>query len=405
MKIFRDTRMKPKLLVLTSTFPRWAGDREPPFVYELSKMLSRWFEIHVLAPHAPGAARMENMDGMVIQRFPYAPERWERLAYDGGILSTLKEHRSYYLLVPLFLFFQLLSIVRLIRSDNFDCIHAHWLIPQGLLAVIAKALTGSPSPILCTSQGGDMYALRGRLFERLKRFVIAHADRLTVVSEAMCEQARALGANPDRTNVIPMGVDLKDRFVPSDAGRKGEQILFVGRLVEKKGVIFLIKAMSDIVRAHPAVRLVIAGSGPDEAMLRETAVAGGLNDSITFLGPVENKKLPPLYQSSCIVVFPSVVASDEDQEGFGLVQVEALGCHCAVVTTDLPAIRDIITNGETGIVVRQRNEPELAEAVIRLLDSPSHRITLGTRGRQVMLEKFDWDVIAGKYRHIIESLL
>jgi glycosyltransferase involved in cell wall biosynthesis len=140
-------------------------------------------------------------------------------------------------------------------------------------------------------------------------------------------------------------------------------------------------------------------------MLRETAVAGGLNDSITFLGPVENKKLPPLYQSSCIVVFPSVVASDEDQEGFGLVQVEALGCHCAVVTTDLPAIRDIITNGETGIVVRQRNEPELAEAVIRLLDSPSHRITLGTRGRQVMLEKFDWDVIAGKYRHIIESLL
>ncbi|MBN2255848.1 MAG: glycosyltransferase [Deltaproteobacteria bacterium] len=397
--------MKPKLLVLTSTFPRWAGDREPPFVYELSKRLARWFDIHLLAPHAPGAARMEYMDGMVIRRFPYAPSQWERLAYDGGILSTLKEHRSYYLLVPLFLFFQLLSIIRLIRSENFDCIHAHWLIPQGLLAVIAKAITGSPSPILCTSHGGDMYALRGRLLDKLKQFVIARVDWLTVVSGAMAEQAAALGARPGATNVIPMGVDLKDRFVPPETEREGKQILFVGRLVEKKGVVYLVRAMSDIIREHPDARLVIAGSGPDEVMLREAAVAGGVNDSITFLGPLENKKLPPLYRSSRIVVFPSVVASDGDQEGFGLVQVEALGCRCAVVTTDLPAIRDIITDGETGVVVLQRSESELAEAVIRLLDSPSHCTALGTRGRQVMMKKFDWAVIAEKYRNIIESLL
>jgi glycosyltransferase involved in cell wall biosynthesis len=139
-----------------------------------------------------------------------------------------------------------------------------------------------------------------------------------------------------------MVVDLKDRFAPPETERECKQILFVGRLVEKKGVIYLVQAMSDIVRAHPDARLVIAGSGPDEATLREAAVAGGVNDSITFLGPVENKNLPPLYQASRIVVFPSVVASDGDQEGFGLVQVEALGCRCAVVTTNLPAIRDIL---------------------------------------------------------------
>ncbi|HEY0675481.1 MAG TPA: hypothetical protein VGD25_04670, partial [Immundisolibacter sp.] len=75
---------RPRLLVLTSTFPRWVGDHEPPFVFELSRRLAQQFEVHVLAPHAPGAQLQETLDGVHVQRFRYAPEPLQQLAYDGG---------------------------------------------------------------------------------------------------------------------------------------------------------------------------------------------------------------------------------------------------------------------------------------------------------------------------------
>jgi len=95
---------KPRLLVLTSTFPRWPGDKEPPFVYELSKRLTTDYEVHVLAPHAPGAALEEQYDNLQITRFRYCFERYQTLTYGGGILANLKQRRWRYLLIPLFLF-------------------------------------------------------------------------------------------------------------------------------------------------------------------------------------------------------------------------------------------------------------------------------------------------------------
>ncbi len=83
---------KPRLLVLTSTFPRWVGDREPRFVFDLSRRLAKDFEVQVVAPHAPGAAPQEVMDGMRVHRFRYFPEKLQSLAYNGGILEKIAKH-------------------------------------------------------------------------------------------------------------------------------------------------------------------------------------------------------------------------------------------------------------------------------------------------------------------------
>ena len=128
-----EQRDKPGLLVLTTTFPRWAGDHEPPFVYELSRRLGDDFDITGLAPHAPGAQKDEIMDGIRVRRFRYAPDRLEKLAYDGGIPTRLRLYPWLALLLPSFLLAQIGAALQLVRERNPAVIHAHWLLPGGLI--------------------------------------------------------------------------------------------------------------------------------------------------------------------------------------------------------------------------------------------------------------------------------
>jgi glycosyltransferase involved in cell wall biosynthesis len=131
----------------------------------------------------------------------------------------------------------------------------------------------------------------------------------------------------------------------------------------------------------------------------------GVAGQVHFLGAVTNEALPGLYQTSDVVVFPSVVATGGDREGFGLVLVEALGCECAVVATDLPASRDIIHDGVSALIVRQRDARQIADKVVQLLNDPELRNSLGVRGRQHVLKRFDWTAISAQYTDLIHSVI
>ena len=129
---------KPTILVLASTFPRWKGDTEPRFVYDLCLRLKEEFSIVILAPHAKGTKLKEEMDGLQVHRYRYAPEGLENLAYEGGITAKLKGNKLNYLILPLFFLGQWLAILKLLKQQPVKVIHAHWLIPQGILALLAK---------------------------------------------------------------------------------------------------------------------------------------------------------------------------------------------------------------------------------------------------------------------------
>jgi glycosyltransferase involved in cell wall biosynthesis len=394
-----------KLLVLTSTFPRWNGDNEPPFVYELSRRLQKKFKIYVLAPHAAGCLSEEILNGIYIKRFRYFFTRWEKLAYQGGILSNLKNYPVRYALVPFFLIAEYVVLVRMLRRHRFDLIHAHWIIPQGLMALLARPFARSKPALLCTSHGGDLYGLRGRFFAWLKSLVLNHTNTLTVVSRAMLENVLSMGGDSKKVSVIPMGVELQNRFIPPAARKEAQALLFVGRLVEKKGLRYLIEAMPEILGKNPSAFLRIAGDGPQREALEKRISELKINERVQFLGPVCNDDLPSFYQTSNIVIFPSIIAADGDREGFGLVLVEALGCECALVVSDLPAMQDIIIDGKTAIVVPQRNVKMLAERVNELLDNSTLQISLGKAGRRFVLKHFDFDRIVEKYIDLIESTI
>ena len=395
---------KKRLLILTSTFPRWEDDEDPPFVFELCDRLKTEYDIHVLAPHFPGASKEEDFIGIHVKRFRYFFNPLERLAYHGGILAKLKKNPFQYGLLPFFFMGELYALVKMLRHRRFHLIHAHWLIPQGLVAVLACYFTGFKIPLLCTSHGGDLFGLQGIIMNRIKRWVILKSQALTVVSRNMIEAVERLGAPHKKSCVIPMGVDLKTRFVPSETMRINDNLLFVGRLVEKKGLHYLIHALPLILTRHPQITLRIAGDGPEKNNLKRVCEKLGINANVRFLGAVKNERLPALYQTSGVLVFPSVIADDGDQEGFGLVLVEALGCECPAIVTDLPAMQDIIEDGKTGLVVPQKNIRKLAEKVILLLDDQKLRESLGREGRRYVLRNFDWMIIAEKYRKLIESI-
>jgi len=393
--------VRPVLLVLASTYPRWADDPEPGFVHELCKRLTDRFRVIVVGPHAAGAKPREVMDGVEVRRYRYAPEALETLVNDGGIVTNLRRQRWKWLLLPGFVLGMLWAAWRCVASERPDVAHAHWLLPQGLALAVLGLLDRRVPPFLVTSHGADLFALRARPLQWLKRFVSRRAAAVTAVSAAMRDEMARIGIDASRVEVQPMGVDLSHRYTPDPAvPRSRDEILFVGRLVEKKGLRYLIDAMPAILQARPSAFLTVAGFGPEEAERREQVARLGLQDKVQFLGAVPQEKLPALYRRAAVFVAPFVQASTGDREGLGLVSVEAAGCGCPVVVSDDPAARQVFAETEATWVV-PGDPGVLAQAICERLaidacQVPVEAIMASVRSR------FDWGKVAKGYARTLD---
>ncbi|MFT4241104.1 MAG: glycosyltransferase [Acidovorax sp.] len=383
---------------MASTYPRWPGDHEPGFVHELAKRLVGQFHVIVLCPHAKGAAPAEMMDGVEVIRYRYAPAGLETLVNNGGIVTNLRNSRWKLLLVPGFVLLQAWHAWRLCRQRRIDVVHAHWLIPQGLIA----ALLGRS--FVVTSHGADLYALRSKPLQALKRFVLGKAQAATVVSSAMRDAVGQLGANVDRVSVVPMGVDMAGRFMPNGAvQRSRSELLFVGRLVEKKGLRYLLDALPAVLQERPDVTLTIAGFGPDEAPLKAQARLAGLEDSVRFLGAVAQKDLPDLYQRAALFVAPFIKAESGDQEGLPVALMEAVACGCPALAGDVAGLQDIFGTQADACIVNPRDADALAHAILRQLRDPKQAVERSLSMRAAMRERLGWDHVAPRYAELLRS--
>ncbi|MBL8256264.1 MAG: glycosyltransferase [Pseudoxanthomonas mexicana] len=395
--------MLPTLLVMTSTYPRWQDDAEPGFVHELSRRLTDRFHVVVLGPHAPGALLGEVLDGVEVIRYRYAPEMLETLVNDGGIVANLRSSPWKLLLVPGFLLSMAWSVFVLLRQRRIDIVHAHWLIPQGFIAALITRLGSRVCPFVVTSHGADLFALKGRFLEALKCWVIRRASAVTVVSEAMSAKVRELAGDTVNLSVQPMGVDLQHRFVPtSSVPRIDDELLFVGRLVEKKGLRHLLDALPVVIERRPATRLRIAGFGPEEAALRQQAVALGLEEYVEFVGAVPQSELPMLYRRASLFVAPFVEAASGDQEGLGLVLVEAIGCGCPVIAGDVGAVEDVLGKGSFE-VVRAEDVEQLSSRIIASLSDPATAALRAARLRERVTGRFEWTRVAARYGDLLDG--
>ncbi len=394
-----------KILVLTSTFPRWENDTEPPFVFELCKQLTKEFEVHVLAPHFKGSLDNETIQGVQVRRFHYYFEAFEKLCYQGGVLANLNEQPLRYLLLPSFLFFQLFAAQSLIRQKNITIIHAHWIIPQGLIAYSLKLISRKPIKVLCTSHGGDLFSLKGKFAQILKKKVLLSTDSITVVNSLMKKEVLHLCApSKPKVAIIPMGVDLQ-LFFPGDGKQRPFSLVFVGRLVKKKGLSYLINALPKIVKLFPKTILTIIGDGPLKKNLENLVQEKRLGNNVRFLGSIPNSELPQYYQQHQIAVFPFIVADNGDREGLPVVVSEAIACGCCVITTDLPGFEDMINDNQDVFIVPQKNSPAITDTLMQLLNNPDEVKVNSKSALNPVRTKQSWEVIGKQYRTLINSLI
>lgn len=384
-------QVKPKLLVTASTFPRWEGDTEPRFILDLSKALLEFYDVTVLAPACPGAKTKEVLEGVKVIRYHYFPiHKWETLCYPGAIVPRIKEKKIRALLVPFLFICLYFNLIRL--SKGFDKIHAHWLIPQGIVQSFIN------KKYIVTGHGGDVVSLNKGILKKLKIRCLKRAEKITVVSEALKSKVKELYPAAD-VSVISMGCDTskfgKQYHEENYFNQEGKKvILFVGRLAEKKGVTYLIDAMKDIEG-----KLVIIGDGPLRETLEKQARKYG--DKIEFWGSKSHQELREIYASADVFVAPSITAKDGDKEGLGLVLLEAMASGLPVVGSDSGGIPEIVKDGYNGFLVEEKNIEELSDRINGLLDSDELRKKISTNGLKVALSR-DYKNIALQYCRMLE---
>ncbi|MEM7294841.1 MAG: glycosyltransferase family 4 protein, partial [Pseudomonadota bacterium] len=268
------------------------------------------------------------------------------------------------------------------------------------------ALARANTPILVTAHGADVFGLRGRVFDWLRTWVIKRCQQVTVVSRFLETTLREGGKFDTPMAVLSMGVDLKTQFVADEITKVHGplKIVFVGRLVEKKGVSYLIDAMAEVEVRDSHTNLTIVGDGQFRQRLENQARELGLDSKIDFVGAVAHAQVPQYLRDADIIVVPSIVAKSGDQEGLGLVTIEGMGAGCAAIASDLPAIRDVITDGENGLLIPP-NDPRALAVALHSLDQDRDELTrLKRNGATSVTARFDWSSVSKRYVETINLL-
>jgi glycosyltransferase involved in cell wall biosynthesis len=387
-----------KILLATSSFPRWPGDWAGVFVLSLGRQLvQRGHTVTVLCPHARGLAAREEIDGVRIERFRYAwPAFAESLAYGGGMLHNVRRNPLRLLLAGPYI----AALGTRMRSlaKSYDVVNAHFLVPQGIAARIFGVRA------VVTLHGSDVNLTLGGVGRRLIRFGLAKAPAVTANSAATA--ARTAGLIPaDRVRVIPMGVDTgafkKGPRTKRGFGQSGRlKLICVGRLIPLKGQRYLIGALRLIRERFNGATVTLVGEGPDREGLAGYAKELGLADAVIFTGEIPHEEIGGLLNGHDIFVLPSVVMPSGETEGLGTVLLEAMAARVPVVGSAVGGIPDVIRDGQNGLLVPQRSPGEIARAVEWIAADEGLRQRMTESALRDVGDRFSWKVIARQFEKL-----
>jgi glycosyltransferase involved in cell wall biosynthesis len=436
-----------RIAVLGSTYPRTSNDHEVPWLREWVKRLAaRGHKVLVIAPAYRGLGD-HVIDGVPVRRFRYAPSSWEILTHGEGAPNKLKKDPILKFLTLTYVLGGAYAAWKICQQERIDILHVHWPFPHGLMALLPAWHRGSKVVYSCHSAEFAM-AAGSKISSAVLAFCLKQAEAITANSVYTARLVEEVSGR--RPQIIPWGATIKvssptdtpvgansgffsnvssfttpvphhsatpvsstrtntkspsvDRVLTRSHTLPQVQIssedvpllLFSGRLVERKGVNFLLRAMALILQQRK-VRLIITGDGHCrqewEALARELGVDG----AVRFAGFVANEELSSLFRSCTLYVHPAIYDSKGDTEGQGVVLVEALSNCKPVVACKVGGIVDVIKDGETGLLVPEKNPEAIAAAVLRLLNDPDYAQRLGGQGYAHAQNHFDWDRIMDQY--------
>ena len=400
---------KEKILILTSSFPRWKNDNHVgggQFIVKLSKGFLDDLEVYVLAPHFHGAKMEEQLYGFNIRRFRQNPFKNANLSYSGsGILPALKKNKFLYFLIPFFLVYQIFALKKIVKEKKIKLLHAHWIFPQGLVAVVYKKLFNRKIKILSTINGSDFWGFNNVLINSLKKFVLKNVHCVTVPNIDVKEGLEKMGIKVE-LHVLPMGLDTnsfkkgkKDLSLKKDLNINGPFLLFVGALVENKGVKYLFQSMVKIAQAYPKAVLVVVGKGYMEDELKLFTKEYGLENNIRFIEKyIPDEDLPKYFATSDIFILPTL------SEGFPIAFMEAISSSTYTIVSDIPVFKSLLENYKISNLVRVKNSEDIYEKTTEILKNFSELEDIKIRARDYVVANHDWKIIQKNYLSLLLKL-
>jgi glycosyltransferase involved in cell wall biosynthesis len=373
------------ILFLTSSAPQIADDATSPFILTMAEDLQALgHRVTILAPHAPNIAREEIIRGVRFVRFKYAPESWQSLADGGSAMVTLKSNPLKALLIPLFVLGQAFALWRLLKSEPFDLIQSHWLLPQGLVGGLLARVFKVPH--LAMVHGADVFGLQHRLLLWCKKKALACTKTLICNSSATATYVRALA--PDiPLEIIPVGATPPKGAIALLTDRSGwlqPELLFVGRLFEGKGLRYLLLALPEL----PEARLRVFGDGPDRSALEALTHKRGIANRVTFEGNAPHEAVLNAMRQAHLFIAPCITLKGW-REAQGNALAEAMLNGLPVIASDVGGIPDAIKHEQTGLLVPEQNAKALHDTIRRLLADQPFAQRLADAGRAHALAHFN----------------
>ena len=390
-----------KVCFITTSFPAYQGDIQSPFIYQLAKhLIKQKVDLTVVCPsYKKSRSNDEIMEGIHVQRFSYFPKPLQTLTEKGGIADFKRNPWSLFQL-PFFL--KAMTWKAWQASKDADVIHCQWAF-SGIAGVLVKKWR--KKPLIVSLRGEDLKALKNKLMQPIFKWIIKNADYITSNNEFHIKQILPFTKH---SRVIRNGVDTAVfKIRPKQPLRKKLNlplnktlVLFVGWLVERKGIHHLLDAIPQVVAKHKDVQFLILGEGPLYETLVQKVKKNNIENHVRFLGKKSHAQVAEYMAAADVFVLPSLY------EGMPNVVMEAFASGLPVIATDVCGTSELVQHKVNGLLVQAEKSHELAQSLLTLLQNKNLAVKYSKAAQQTITKQhLTWEKSAQLHKKLYEEVI
>ncbi len=400
-----------KVLFIVTAYPRHEGDVITPWMGEtIARLKATGIDVEVLAPAYKGSVSGV-VGGVTVHRFRYGPASKETLTHDVPAMDRIAASPFMAMLLPGYMAAGSAAAARVARAGSFDIVHAFWPIPHGFFGLSARAASKAALVSTFFSSELNWRGASRKVFGPMLRKIVDGSDAVTVISTFTGQRLKEFVPGAESV-IIPFGAAAAESAgshlaTPlSTRSREGPfNLLFVGRLVRRKGVDVLLNAAAHL-RDDPRLHVHIVGEGPERRALMDECRRLDLVSTVSFEGGVTSLQVRQFFESCDALVLPAIVTESGETEGLGVVLLEAMGYGKPVIASSVGGITDIVIDGETGLLSPPGDAAALARTIKTAMDEPERMSQMSETGQRHAAREFGWDTIVSRlidtYKKAIE---
>jgi glycosyltransferase involved in cell wall biosynthesis len=372
-----------KILLLNYEFPPMGGGAGRATFNIARELVQRGHDVDVLTSGIIGLSSVEDLEGVTV----YRVKSCRKNIHDCGLLGAF-----------VYVFFAYFKLLKLVRKNDYDILHYFFSMPTGLLTFFPGK--HKKIPYIVSIRGSDVphYDRFNRRLELIHSLLKPLTKRIwnkakAVVALSKSLRQTALETDPEQEiDIIRNGIST-EIFKPlaSDNTGKPLKLVAVCRLLERKGIQYVLAAMAEL--SDPNISLKVVGLGNYETELKRLCKHYSLESAVSFHGYCKNEELPLVFRDSDVFILTSLA------ESFGIVFLEAMSCALPIIGARTGGIPGIVSE-ENGILVEPTDVAKIKKAILKMMHQPELRKEMGQMNRKKMIEQYSWRHVANMYLNI-----